>query len=224
MLWKVQVLIAKYAVFPDSCFFSVGNFLQEVSSYTRPIGVTMLSNGEVDFCVVTDTLLCLNDDELNYLPLWAGGNDDGSGGVFSVPLPPAEMGPNGPGPAYHTGYSVMSTASTERDWDGISESSTVDTSVAVENGFSDHIDRHAVKSNESFGGSSIVFTDDTEDYGDKDKVIDFGDSTSEFVDVEMHESQGEESPGEKGDDDDDDDDDMLSWSGSESWVDEDGQL
>jgi hypothetical protein len=35
-----------------------------------------------------DTLMCLTDDEWKYLPLWAGGCDDGTGGVFdeaSVP-------------------------------------------------------------------------------------------------------------------------------------------
>jgi hypothetical protein len=29
-----------------------------------------------------DTLMCLTEDEWKYLPLWAGGNDDGTGGVF----------------------------------------------------------------------------------------------------------------------------------------------
>ncbi|KAK5042895.1 hypothetical protein LTR84_012397 [Exophiala bonariae] len=29
-----------------------------------------------------DTLLCLSEDEFKYLPLWAGGNDDGTGGVY----------------------------------------------------------------------------------------------------------------------------------------------
>ena len=40
-----------------------------------------------------DTLMCLNDDEWKYLPLWAGGNDDGSGGVFDeVDVPNLEAG------------------------------------------------------------------------------------------------------------------------------------
>jgi hypothetical protein len=53
-------------------------------------------------------LLTLNHNEMKYLPLWAGGNDDGTGGVFEESLPPAVMGPNGPGPAYHTGLSIPS--------------------------------------------------------------------------------------------------------------------
>ena len=40
-----------------------------------------------------DNLMCLNDDEWKYLPLWAGGNDDGTGGVFDeVDVPNLEAG------------------------------------------------------------------------------------------------------------------------------------
>jgi len=101
---------------------------------------TILSHGEVDRSI-TDTLLCLTDNEFKYLPLWAGGMDDGSGGVFNADVPNATLGPNGPGPAYHTGFSMASRASTEVGYDG---ESTVDTSVAVENGYSDHFDRRRV--------------------------------------------------------------------------------
>lgn len=56
-------------------------------------------------------LLTLVPNEMKYLPLWAGGCDDGTGGVFEDFLPPAEMGPNGPGPSYHTGLTVPSDSS-----------------------------------------------------------------------------------------------------------------
>lgn len=39
---------------------------------------------------LTNTMTCLTDNEYKFLPLWAGGNDDGSGGVFtdhSIPIP-----------------------------------------------------------------------------------------------------------------------------------------
>ena len=40
-----------------------------------------------------DNLMCLEDDEWKYLPLWAGGNDDGTGGVFDeVDVPNLEAG------------------------------------------------------------------------------------------------------------------------------------
>lgn len=44
-----------------------------------------VADGSLDFDIPVDninTLLCLGEDEYKYLPLWAGGFDDGSGGVF----------------------------------------------------------------------------------------------------------------------------------------------
>ena len=42
---------------------------------------------------LVDTLLCLEDEEWKYLPLWAGGCDDGTGGVFDeVDVPNLEAG------------------------------------------------------------------------------------------------------------------------------------
>ncbi|KAK4172846.1 hypothetical protein QBC36DRAFT_337001 [Triangularia setosa] len=54
-------------------------------------------------------LLNLEDNELKYLPIWADGLEDGSGGVFQDVIPEAEMGPSEPGPGYHTGYTVVGT-------------------------------------------------------------------------------------------------------------------
>lgn len=48
----------------------------------------------------------LDENELKFLPIWAGGWDDGSGGVFQDAVPSTEMGPSEPGPAYHTGWTV----------------------------------------------------------------------------------------------------------------------
>jgi hypothetical protein len=56
-------------------------------------------------------LLTLNNNELKFLPLWAGGCDDGTGGVFEALVPPTDLGPSGPGPAYHTGFTVPSAPS-----------------------------------------------------------------------------------------------------------------
>ncbi|KAL7937904.1 hypothetical protein V8C35DRAFT_290245 [Trichoderma chlorosporum] len=56
-------------------------------------------------------LLTLDNNEMKFLPLWAGGCNDGTGGVFEPELPPAQWGPNGPGPAYHTGNTIPSTSS-----------------------------------------------------------------------------------------------------------------
>ena len=53
-------------------------------------------------------LLTLDSNELKYLPLWAGGLNDGTGGVFEEPIPSTDMGPSGPGPAFHTGQTLPS--------------------------------------------------------------------------------------------------------------------
>ncbi|KAK0735781.1 hypothetical protein B0T21DRAFT_402438 [Apiosordaria backusii] len=58
------------------------------------------------FFVSDHLLLNLEENELKYLPIWADGLDDGSGGVFQEVIPEAEMGPSEPGPGYHTGYTV----------------------------------------------------------------------------------------------------------------------
>ncbi|KAI1779735.1 hypothetical protein F4818DRAFT_151311 [Hypoxylon cercidicola] len=55
--------------------------------------------------------LGLSDDEFQYLPLWAGGLEDGTGGVFEPAVPDAVLGPIGPGPAYHTGDTVATDTS-----------------------------------------------------------------------------------------------------------------
>lgn len=70
----------------------------------------------------TDVMTSLTDEEWKYLPLWAGGNDDGSGGVFAdhdIPTMSAG-GFSAPGPAVHTD----SITSTETSFSniGLSES------------------------------------------------------------------------------------------------------
>ncbi|KAK0637323.1 hypothetical protein B0T17DRAFT_106661 [Bombardia bombarda] len=64
-------------------------------------------------CYLSDHLiLSLDDKEFNYLPMWAGGLDDETGGVFQDAIPPAEMGPSEPGPGYHTGHTVATDTDT----------------------------------------------------------------------------------------------------------------
>ncbi|KAH8912378.1 hypothetical protein BR93DRAFT_75234 [Coniochaeta sp. PMI_546] len=74
----------------------------------------------IQFLMSDHLLLTLEESELKYLPLWAGGFDDGSGGVFQDDVPPTDMGPSEPGPQYHTGHTI---ASNTGDTDA---SSTVD--------------------------------------------------------------------------------------------------
>ncbi|KAK7927000.1 hypothetical protein PG985_003998 [Apiospora marii] len=53
------------------------------------------------------------EEELRYLPMWAGGYDDELGGIYdSNFVPNSENGPSGPGPAFHTAGSVPTEVST----------------------------------------------------------------------------------------------------------------
>lgn len=166
-----------------SPFFSLTAFFRNIDTHLGSISAMMLDHSENDWSVTCDTLLCLSDDEYKFLPLYAGGLDDGSGGVFEAAIPPAAKGPIGPGPSFHTGStlggdSMMGSRapSIAESWDGVSGdfgtemgaremsdagveidraelASTVgfESSVAVEDGYSeDHIDRRLVVSEEDF--------------------------------------------------------------------------
>jgi len=59
------------------------NLYCQLSSIVTP---GYILDGTCDFDIPSGkitTLLCLNDNEWKYLPLWAGGLDDGTGGVFN---------------------------------------------------------------------------------------------------------------------------------------------
>lgn len=55
-------------------------------------------------------LLTLTMNETKFLLLWAGGCDDGTDGVFESFVPPTDMGPIGPGPAYRTSMTLPSAS------------------------------------------------------------------------------------------------------------------
>ncbi|KAH7355434.1 hypothetical protein BKA65DRAFT_582370 [Rhexocercosporidium sp. MPI-PUGE-AT-0058] len=151
---------------PSSPFFSLSMLFAQIDLTVQRACNRMLSRGEIEnlrpfSCDICDTLLCLGDEEYKYLPLWANGLNDGTGGVFEEAIPPAERGgAMGPGPAYHTGSTANSRASTEIDFDGRSsvfgsmvgsEMEGVNTSVGVEDGWSvDHVDRRRVFSESEF--------------------------------------------------------------------------
>ncbi|KAJ4270321.1 hypothetical protein NW762_002000 [Fusarium torreyae] len=113
------------SIFPDELFptMGVGRPLSNpmvsldaleagVKKGLRPITLSWLRHDiEPPLNITRHLLLTLTDNELKFLPLWAGGCDDGTGGVFEDPIPSTEMGPNGPGPAYHTGHTIPSAPS-----------------------------------------------------------------------------------------------------------------
>jgi len=137
--------------------FDLNTFLLRVSDKIEAICTGMLAapdaatRSDTLELVLTDTLVCLDQSEWKYLPLWAGGNDDGSGGVFddSVPLAEAGLSAAAPGPGFHTGLS--STGSSEYELVGgggslAGDSSTPHTSTVVNTsvGASEQMDRRRV--------------------------------------------------------------------------------
>ncbi|KAK3896820.1 hypothetical protein C8A05DRAFT_39629 [Staphylotrichum tortipilum] len=83
---------------------------------TRALGHETRGGGDaepgVPFFLSDHHLLALEEEtELKYLPIWATGWDDGSGGVFQVAVPEAAVGtaPVEPGPGYHTGFTTAGT-------------------------------------------------------------------------------------------------------------------
>ncbi|KAJ2989142.1 hypothetical protein NUW58_g3618 [Xylaria curta] len=62
---------------------------------------------EIQVPVQSLCILSLSDEEFKFLPLWAGGLDDGTGRVYQSEIPDADRGvPIGPGPAFYTGETI----------------------------------------------------------------------------------------------------------------------
>ena len=83
----------------DDRSFCIDDLLSEVSRIVSGICDEVLSashlfqDRDVPPTNLIGTLMCLSDAEWKYLPLWAGGNDDGSGGVFDdMEVPILEVG------------------------------------------------------------------------------------------------------------------------------------
>ncbi|WAO85413.1 Hypothetical protein NCS54_00265300 [Fusarium falciforme] len=168
-------------------------------------------------------LLTLTNNEIKYLPLWAGGCDDGSGGVFQDLLPPTSWGANGPGPGYHTGRTIPSAPSSVTEF--ITEDmnalrmwgSTTGASIDVHDSISTvyHPDR-VISEDQSIASESFTEgrSDDYQDArfeipADHQSIGQAVDLTVEAADSETRSmTEGRQSS-------DDDDDDMYLW-GSDS--------
>lgn len=155
----------------SSPLIQLGRLEDQVRSGLRPItrAWERIDKGFVPQLNLTrHMLLTLTQNEMKFLPLWAGGNDDGTGGVFEDLLPPAELGPNGPGPAYHTGITVPSDVASlsESFVDDIRafniQGSTTAGSIAVHDSISTvYNPNHVVAADSSIAPSSYG-GDDTE--------------------------------------------------------------
>ncbi|KAL8997952.1 MAG: hypothetical protein Q9169_002874 [Polycauliona sp. 2 TL-2023] len=115
--------------------------------------------------IMTPTLVSIGEAEWKYLPLYAGGLDDESGGVFNDDVPMAEGGFSTAGPGVHTGTG-SSTASSDYDFVGGRDlESTHHTSTMTNDSFSDHLDHRKVYTDDSDLGVHIrdnkIFTGST---------------------------------------------------------------
>ncbi|KAL4973283.1 hypothetical protein BDW66DRAFT_168772 [Aspergillus desertorum] len=96
---------------PDGSF-SIDLFLEQVYYHRRAFikKIFRLGQDEMKY-VIADTITSLSEQQYRFLPLWAGGCDDGTGGVYADQIPLAETdGFSAPGPFIHTGSAAPSAA------------------------------------------------------------------------------------------------------------------
>ena len=148
--------------------FDVRDLLIDVGDYLQRLARKKLAPS--DFLIrqdpfrpgVINTLTCLTEAEWKYLPLWAGGLDDGTGAVFSDEIMETEpdVAFSTAGPKIHTGSSTYSSS----EYDMLSDAdtnSTFNTSTAVADGYSDQMHRHLTYATSSMGGDDDSLFDIT---------------------------------------------------------------
>ena len=127
-------------------FFDFHNFFRDVKQYfaRKSTGMLALTEGSdwdaVDMAV-TNVLLSLDESEIKYLPLWAGGFDDNSGGVFNSEVPLTDNGFAGAGPH---GIRGVNSSRGSSEFSMIDGESSAGTSALVNDGYSDAMDRRRV--------------------------------------------------------------------------------
>ncbi|KAI0117257.1 hypothetical protein F4814DRAFT_439697 [Daldinia grandis] len=103
---------SSYDQFANRFHFDIDNFRIELHAAVSNLWTTWTNPElEVPLTRTEHIVLALSEDEFQYLPLWAGGLNDGSGGVFQSAVPDADLGPIGPGPAYRTGNTAATDTS-----------------------------------------------------------------------------------------------------------------
>lgn len=130
-----------------------------LTSYAERMADRGRDDEDFRFMVTPHLLLTLDDDEMNFLRL----TDEET--LFQADIPEADMGPIGPGPAFHTGHSVATSVSdvgfeklTVASDDG---TSTVVGSMAAQDGISTVYGRDRVLARSA--GASVAseqFTDE----------------------------------------------------------------
>lgn len=123
-------------------FFDLHRFFAEATAYLQDVATRMLEPPDSAIRTqnlelkLTNTLVSLTEAEWKFLPLWAGGNDDGSGGVFNDDIPASNEGFSTAGPKIRTG-SESSSASSEATFGAKSLNTMTNTSLQNNDGGSD---------------------------------------------------------------------------------------
>lgn len=106
---------------------------------------------------ITNTLVCLDDNEFKYLPLWAGGNDDGTNGVYNDGIPTFDKDFAAPIPHVHAGPSSHKRNAIYTP--GARCTPTVNTSTAADDGSPHILHRGRVNAAESLPTTSTTIYD-----------------------------------------------------------------
>lgn len=163
----------------DPNAFNLSQLLQETEDYLTAAAKHMLSNTDktLHSIEILDTLGCLTESEWKYLPLWAGGCDDESGGVYDDDIPMASSSFSHPGPNIHIGPNSTAGSS---EFDFIKGPATHNTST-VTNIVSDS--RASTDINSIFGAIAIGSPADASarKTTPRQALSEFGDSEYEFA-------------------------------------------
>ncbi|SLM40267.1 hypothetical protein LPUS_11014 [Lasallia pustulata] len=151
---------------PRDEFFDLKEFFNQADGYLGRICSRILAPPDASMradtleLMLTDTLVCLEDPEWKYLPMWAGGNDDESGGVFDDQIPLAHTGFSTAGPRVHTGVGSSAASSEFEVISNQTDGSTHHTSTVVNDGFTDVMDRRRVYEADSIWSDVMADRDD----------------------------------------------------------------
>lgn len=161
-------------------FFDLARFFDQAQTYIEHFAINKLRSSDPG-CLkeplelgIVNTLVCLEDSEWKYLPLWAGGNDDGSMGVYNDDLPTAEHGFTTAGPEVHDGLTPANSVDTPSEFELVSagdSASTFNASTATNRGFSDAIRRghvHAADSADDSTSESFTMVTPSMDSDDEE--------------------------------------------------------
>ena len=137
----------------QGAYFNLSEFRHQVKRHLENVCSEMMrasdfNRGDITHLEITPTLVCLDQLEWKYLPLYAGGDDDESGGVFNDEVPYAEAGFSTAGPIIHTGTG-SSAASSEYEVVGRGNpGSSHNTSTVANGSFSDQSEKKAMSIND----------------------------------------------------------------------------